>query len=46
MLGESNGVIAPFSRAAAEGLNAQKSDTDFDAMLNATIWSIYEASIK
>ena len=46
MLGESNGVIAPFSRALAEGLSAQQSDTDFDAMLNATIQSIYEASIK
>ena len=46
MLSENNGVIASFSRALAEGLSAQQSDTDFDAMLNATIQSIYEASIK
>lgn len=46
MLAENNGVIASFSRALAEGLSAQQSDTDFDAMLNATIQSIYEASIK
>ena len=46
MLAENTGVIASFSRARAEGLSAQQSDTDFDAMLNATIQSIYEASIK
>jgi len=46
MLAENTGVIASFSRALAEGLSAQQSDTDFDAMLNGTIQSIYEASIK
>jgi len=46
MLAENNGVIASFSRALAEGLSVQQSDTDFDAMLNGTIQSIYEASIK
>ncbi|MFM7355536.1 MAG: class I fructose-bisphosphate aldolase, partial [Actinomycetota bacterium] len=46
MLAENTGVIASFSRALAEGLSAQQSETDFDAMLNATIQSIYEASIK
>jgi fructose-bisphosphate aldolase class I len=46
MLAENTGVIASFSRALAEGLSAQQSYTDFDAMLNATIQSIYEASIK
>ena len=46
MLSENTGVIASFSRALAEGLSAQQSDTDFDAMLNETIQSIYEASIK
>jgi fructose-bisphosphate aldolase class I len=46
MLSENTGVIASFSRALAEGLSAQQSDTDFDAMLNGTIQSIYEASIK
>lgn len=37
-------MIASFSRATAEGLSAQQSDTDFDAMLAATIDSIYQAS--
>jgi fructose-bisphosphate aldolase class I len=46
MLSENTGVIASFSRALAEGLSAQQNDTDFDAMLNGTIQSIYEASIK
>ncbi len=46
MLAENNGVIASFSRALAEGLSAQQSDTEFDSMLNGTIQSIYEASIK
>jgi fructose-bisphosphate aldolase class I len=45
MLSENTGVIASFSRALAEGLSAQQSDTDFDAMLNATIQSIYGASV-
>jgi fructose-bisphosphate aldolase class I len=46
MLSENTGVIASFSRALAEGLTAQQSDAEFDAMLNATIQSIYEASVK
>jgi fructose-bisphosphate aldolase class I len=46
MLSENTGVIASFSRALAEGLTAQQSDTEFDAMLNSTIQSIYDASIK
>ncbi len=39
------GVIATFSRALTEGLNVQQSDRDFDAALDASIASIYEASI-
>ena len=39
-----NGMIASFSRALTEGLNARQSDTDFDATLDQTIASIYEAS--
>jgi len=39
------GVVASFSRALAEGLSAQQSDADFDAMLDKSIQSIYEASI-
>ena len=46
MLAQNTGVIASFSRALAEGLTAQQSDAEFDAMLNSTIQSIYEASIK
>lgn len=38
------GMVASFSRALAEGLSAQQSDDDFDAMLNDSIQSIYDAS--
>ena len=38
------GMVASFSRALAEGLNAQQSDDDFNAMLNDSIQSIYDAS--
>ena len=43
MLAQNTGVIASFSRALAEGLTAQQSEAEFDAMLNAKIQSIYEA---
>jgi fructose-bisphosphate aldolase class I len=39
------GVIASFSRALTEGLTAQQSDQEFDAVLDASIKSIYDASI-
>ena len=39
-----HGVIASFSRALTEGLTAQQTDEEFDAMLDASIASIYEAS--
>jgi fructose-bisphosphate aldolase class I len=45
-LARNKGVIASFSRALTEGLSAQQSDKDFDATLDATIQSIYEASIS
>lgn len=45
-LAENTGVIASFSRALAEGLSAQQSDEQFDAALDASIASIYAASIK
>ncbi len=38
-------VVASFSRALAEGLTAQQSDDEFNAMLGATIAEIYAASI-
>ena len=44
-LSRQNGMIASFSRALAEGLKAQQSDDEFNAMLADSIASIYEASI-
>ena len=44
-LGENHGVIASFSRALSEGLLAQQSEAEFDALLGATIQEIYAASI-
>jgi fructose-bisphosphate aldolase, class I len=44
-LARNPGVIASFSRALTEGLSAHQSDEDFDAALDATVQSIYEASI-
>ncbi len=43
-LSRNNGVIASFSRALTEGLNANQSDADFDSTLNDTIQSIFDAS--
>ena len=43
-LAQNTGMIASFSRALTEGLSAQQSDADFDAMLADTIDSIFEAS--
>jgi fructose-bisphosphate aldolase class I len=44
-LARQNGMTASFSRALAEGLKAQQSDKDFNAALDASIESIYRASI-
>lgn len=46
MLAQNNGVIASFSRALTEGLSAKQSDVQFDAMLDSTIQSIYDASVN
>jgi fructose-bisphosphate aldolase class I len=43
-LSRQNGMVASFSRALAEGLKAQQSDEEFNAMLDASIASIFEAS--
>lgn len=43
-LSENTGMIASFSRALTEGLSAQQSDEEFDALLADTIDSIFEAS--
>jgi len=44
-LAAQNGMVASFSRALSEGLSAQQSDTDFNQVLDASIESIYQASI-
>jgi fructose-bisphosphate aldolase, class I len=36
--------VASFSRALVEGLSAQQSDAEFNAVLNASIQSIFDAS--
>ncbi|NNC66061.1 MAG: fructose bisphosphate aldolase [Gammaproteobacteria bacterium] len=43
-LAQNNGMIASFSRALSEGLSAQQSDEEFNAMLDASIQSIFDAS--
>ena len=43
-LARNNGVIASFSRALTEGLTAQQSDEEFNAMLDAAIAEIAKAS--
>jgi len=37
-------MVASFSRALSEGLSAQQSDEEFNATLDASIQSIFEAS--
>lgn len=44
-LARNHGVIASFSRALSEGLRAQQTDEEFNAMLSRSIQSIYESSI-
>jgi fructose-bisphosphate aldolase class I len=39
------GMVASFSRALTEGLSAQQSDEEFDAMLDESIGSIFAASM-
>jgi len=38
------GVVASFSRALVEGLTAQQSDAEFNAMLDKSIQCIFDAS--
>lgn len=45
LLAKNPGVIASFSRALTEGLSAQQSDAQFNAALDQSIESIYQASI-
>jgi len=44
-LTRNHGVIASFSRALTEGLSARQTEAEFDATLDATIQSIFNASI-
>jgi fructose-bisphosphate aldolase class I len=44
-LAKQHGVVASFSRALTEGLSAQQGEREFDATLDASIASIYRASI-
>jgi fructose-bisphosphate aldolase class I len=43
-LRRNHGVVASFSRALAEGLSAQQSDAEFNAFLDKSIDSIFQAS--
>jgi fructose-bisphosphate aldolase class I len=43
-LAQNHGMVASFSRALSEGLSAQQSDDAFNAMLDASIQSIFMAS--
>ena len=43
-LSRNPGMIASFSRALTEGLSAQQSEAEFDAALDASVGSIFEAS--
>jgi fructose-bisphosphate aldolase class I len=43
-LARQRGMVASFSRALTEGLTAQQSSTQFDAALDQSIESIYQAS--
>jgi fructose-bisphosphate aldolase class I len=44
-LARNHGMIASFSRALTEGLTAQQTDAEFNAMLDDSIQGIYEASL-
>ena len=45
LLAKNHGMIASFSRALAEGLNAKQSQEEFEKTLDASIEGIYRASI-
>src|SRR5215471_12756995 len=44
-LRRNHGVVASFSRALVEGLSAQQSDAEYNTLLDASIQSIFEASV-
>src|SRR6266550_3717740 len=43
-LRRNHGIVASFSRALLEGLSAQQSDAEFNALLDGSIQSIFDAS--
>jgi fructose-bisphosphate aldolase class I len=43
-LRRNHGIVASFSRALVEGLSAQQSDAEFNALLDESIQNIFEAS--
>ena len=45
-LAKNHNLIASFSRALTEGLNVNQTEDEFNEMLNDSIKTIYEASIK
>jgi fructose-bisphosphate aldolase class I len=45
LLRANHGMVASFSRALTEGLTAQQSDEEFNAMLDQSIQGIYDASL-
>lgn len=45
LLAKNHGIIASFSRALTQGLQITQTQEAFDALLKASIVSIYEASI-
>jgi len=46
LLAQNPNLIASFSRALTEGLQANQNEEEFDKTLDASIESIYQASIK
>ncbi len=44
-LSQNTGMIASFSRALTEGLSAKQSEAEFDAALDQSVGSIYNASV-
>jgi fructose-bisphosphate aldolase class I len=45
-LRRNHGIVASFSRALVEGLLAQQSESEYNALLDAAIQSIFDASTK
>ena len=46
LLSLNRGMLASFSRALTEGLSAKQTDEEFDSVLDASIESIFQASIS